>query len=83
MSRWRSKYGVSLLPIGFQRYSLTCITGTSWAQRIRTGGVGQKARSMGIATEAELEDMAKAWEEWAVTEDACYACLHGEILVRK
>ena len=47
------------------------------------GEVGKKALSMGIATTADLEEMAKAWEEWAAAEDACYASLHGEVLIRK
>ena len=62
--------------------SLTNTLGTSWAKRIRTGSIGKKALSMGIVTEADLENMAKAWEQWAVAEDACFACLHGEILIR-
>ncbi|KAK3697205.1 hypothetical protein LTR37_017606 [Vermiconidia calcicola] len=59
------------------------IWGTSWAQRVRTGEVGKKALAMGLAKKEDLEEMAQAWEEWAQTEDACFACLHGEILVRK
>ena len=62
---------------------LICALGNSWAERIRSGGVGKKALEMNLATKTELEEMAKAWEEWAVTEDACFGCLHGEILVRK
>ena len=45
--------------------------------------MGKKALEMGLATTAELEDMARAWEEWVETEDACYASLHGEVLIRK
>jgi hypothetical protein len=57
--------------------------GNSWASRIRAGEIGKKAKSMGLADQDELEEMAQAWEEWAVAEDACFACMHGEVIIRR
>ncbi|KAK5173334.1 uncharacterized protein LTR77_002015 [Saxophila tyrrhenica] len=59
------------------------VWGASWASRARTGEVGKKALSMGLATKDELEEMAKAWEAWAVAEDGCFALLNGEILIQR
>ena len=53
------------------------------AERVRHGGMRQKGLEMGIATEADLKEMAGAWDEWVATEDACLGCMHGEILIRK
>ena len=52
----------------------------SFAQRIRAGATGKQAVSMGLATEADLEEMAKAWEEWASAEDACFGELSSALL---
>lgn len=53
------------------------------AERVRHGGMRQKGLEMGIATEADLKEMAEAWDEWVATENACLGCMHGEILIRK
>jgi hypothetical protein len=43
----------------------------------------EKALKFGLGTENDLEEMAKALEEWAKRDDASLAMLHGEILVQK
>ncbi|TKA77691.1 hypothetical protein B0A55_04002 [Friedmanniomyces simplex] len=57
--------------------------GGTIAERIRNGGMREKALEMGIATEADLEAMAQAWAEWQAAEDACHGMMHGEILIWK
>ncbi|KAK3643064.1 hypothetical protein LTR56_010438 [Elasticomyces elasticus] len=57
--------------------------GGTMAERIKKGGMRDKALQMGIATEADCENMAQAWEKWQAAEDACHGSLHGEILIRK
>jgi hypothetical protein len=52
--------------------------GTVRGGRLRD--IGVKA---GFATEADLEEMAKAWEEWAKRDDSSLAMIHGEILIQK
>ncbi|KAI7280538.1 hypothetical protein KC345_g4688 [Hortaea werneckii] len=59
------------------------IWGNTMAKRVRHGGMRQKGLEMGIATEADLKEMAEAWDEWVAIEDACLGCMHGEILIRK
>ena len=54
----------------------------SIAQGLR-GFLREKALEFGPGTENDLEEMAKAWEEWAKRDDASLAMLHGEILVQK
>lgn len=58
-------------------------TGTSFAHRARAGALHKKALEMGIATADELEEMAKAWEQWMEAEDGWFGCMHGEVLIYK
>ena len=51
--------------------------------QLRGGALREKALKFGLGTENDLEEMAKAWEEWAMRDDASLAMLHGEILVQK
>jgi SAM-dependent methyltransferase len=51
--------------------------------QLRGGSLREKALKFGLGTENDLEEMAKALEEWAKRDDASLAMLHGEILVEK
>jgi hypothetical protein len=51
--------------------------------QLRGGGLREKALRLGLGTEDDLEEMAKAWEEWAKADDANLAMLNGEILIEK
>lgn len=54
------------------------------AKLIRSGGrTRQRALGAGLATEDELEEIAKAWEEWAEMGEATLGMMHGEILIQK
>lgn len=53
------------------------------AERVRTGEMRKKALEEKVATEAELDAMAEAWDEWIAAEDGCLGCLNGEILIKK
>ncbi|KAH9827392.1 Methyltransferase domain [Teratosphaeria destructans] len=57
--------------------------GETMAERLRDGPLGRKAVEIGVASEEDVEAMARAWEEWITTEDACYSSMNGEILIRK
>jgi hypothetical protein len=37
----------------------------------------------GITTEQDLDEMAKAWDEWSDSDEASLAMMQGEILVQK
>jgi ubiquinone/menaquinone biosynthesis C-methylase UbiE len=52
----------------------------TWAQRTVSSGIAETAVSQGIATAAELEDVAEGWRRWAADPDAWFCVLHGEIL---
>jgi SAM-dependent methyltransferase len=54
--------------------------GGLWADRVATTALGSRAVELGLASPAEISDMADAWRAWAATPDAWFAVLHGEIL---
>lgn len=58
------------------------LAGTTMAERARKGPMRQKAVVMGLATERDMDDMARAWEEWIRTEDATLGMMHGEVLIQ-
>jgi SAM-dependent methyltransferase len=66
---------------------MTLMAAVSLAQglcsQLRGGALREKALKFGLGTENDLEEMAKAWEEWEKRDDASLAMLHGEILVQK
>ncbi|KAF5261796.1 hypothetical protein FOXYS1_7495 [Fusarium oxysporum] len=51
--------------------------------RSLTGFARDKAIEMGSATGDELDEMAKAWEEWIETDDASLGIMNGEALITK
>jgi hypothetical protein len=53
------------------------------AERVRGGRLRKAGLESGLATESDLEEMAKDWEEWAGRDDANLGMLHGEILIQK
>ena len=58
--------------------------GGMWAQRLREGGMRQKAMEIGLVTsEEETEAMALAWEDWVKAEDGCFGNMNGEILITR
>lgn len=52
-------------------------------QRLRDGPMRSRALELGIATEDELDQMVKGWEEWIVTDDATLGLMNGEVIVKK
>ena len=56
--------------------------GELWADRITQSAIAAQAVEIGAATEAELQEMAAAWRQWATEPDGWFAVLHGEILCR-
>jgi hypothetical protein len=42
-----------------------------------------KALQLGVATEAELDEMGAWWQRWMDTEDATCGTIHGQLLVTK
>lgn len=56
--------------------------GASWADRTLTSSLGEQAVAYGIATRADLEEMAQAWRSWADHPDAVYYFVHVAALAR-
>jgi SAM-dependent methyltransferase len=53
--------------------------GGLWADRVVASAFAEQAVDRGLATPAELDDLAAAWREWSASPDAWFGILHGEI----
>ncbi len=56
--------------------------GGSWAERITSSALAGQIVDQGLATTADLEDIAAAWRHWAAHPDGWFGIIHGEILCR-
>lgn len=56
--------------------------GDLWADRTTSSRFGRKAVDYGVATPAELEEIAAGWREWAEDPAGWFAVLHGEVIAR-
>ncbi|SDY58122.1 Methyltransferase domain-containing protein [Modestobacter sp. DSM 44400] len=56
--------------------------GNSWAGRATGSAFAEQAVAYGLATPAELDDVAAAWLRWAAADDGWLGMLHGELLIR-
>ena len=56
--------------------------GNSWAGRATASSFAEQAVAYGLATTAELEDIAAAWLRWRDADDGWLGMLHGELLIR-
>jgi SAM-dependent methyltransferase len=54
--------------------------GGLWAERLTKSRFADQATAAGLATPADLERLAAAWQRWAATDNACFFVLHGEVL---
>ena len=54
--------------------------GGLWADRCLESGLAERAVAYGLATTDELREMAAAFREWAVKQDAYFMVPHGEVL---
>jgi hypothetical protein len=53
-----------------------------WAERITESPLAHRATDLGIATTAELHDLAEGWHEWAAHRDAWFCIPSAEVLCR-
>lgn len=56
--------------------------GELWAERITGSALADQALVGGLATEAELAQIAEGWRRWAEQDDGWFAVLHGEVIAR-
>ncbi|KAI1609009.1 S-adenosyl-L-methionine-dependent methyltransferase [Exophiala viscosa] len=59
----------------------------TWARAmteyLRGGRMRAAILAKGLAEEAEIDEMAEAWEDWATQDDAILAMMQGEIIIQK
>jgi SAM-dependent methyltransferase len=55
--------------------------GTTWATRITTSPLADRALELGVATRDELDACGDAWRAWVAHDDAWFAVVHGEVLI--
>ncbi|BBY24484.1 methyltransferase domain-containing protein [Mycobacterium stomatepiae] len=56
--------------------------GGMWADRILHSGIAADILRFGLATPAQLEEIAQAWRDWAAAKDGWLAIPNGEIIRR-
>jgi hypothetical protein len=56
--------------------------GRMWADRIVESALARQLVDSGMATTAELDEIASAWRDWAAAPNGWLAIPHGEILCR-
>jgi SAM-dependent methyltransferase len=56
--------------------------GGMWADRIVQSALADQAVSSGRATVGDLQDISRAWHDWAAADDGWFLVPHGEILAR-
>jgi SAM-dependent methyltransferase len=56
--------------------------GNSWAGRATASAFAEQAVAYGLATPAELDDIAAAWLRWSAADAGWLGMLHGELLIR-
>jgi 2-polyprenyl-3-methyl-5-hydroxy-6-metoxy-1,4-benzoquinol methylase len=56
--------------------------GNSWAGRATASAFAEQAVAYGLATPAELEEIAEAWRRWRDADDGWLGMMHGELLIR-
>ncbi|SNQ49644.1 Methyltransferase domain-containing protein [Frankia canadensis] len=55
--------------------------GGMWAERISGSAITDQLLDSGLATRADLDEIADAWREWAAHPDGWISILHGELLI--
>ena len=56
--------------------------GQLWADRVRHSSFASQAKEHGLADEAQLADIADAFESWAAAPDGVFVVVHVEVLAR-
>ena len=53
-----------------------------WEARVLQSAFAGDALGKGVATQDELEEISRAWREWAGSPEGWLAMPHGEVLAR-
>jgi ubiquinone/menaquinone biosynthesis C-methylase UbiE len=57
--------------------------GDLWAERALHSAFATQAVEYGLATTAELDEISRAWRDWAGSPDGLITLVHGEVLARR
>ena len=57
--------------------------GGSMGERIKDSGLAKKSVEEGFAKEEDLDEMAKAWQDWVKDEEGWFGVLHGQMICWK
>ena len=53
-----------------------------WAERVTGTALAEQLLRDGLATPDELEEVARAWRDWAADPDGWISVPHGELVAR-
>ena len=56
--------------------------GETWAERVVSSALAERAVEIGAATRDELADIARGWRRWVADPDGWFGVLHSEVLCR-
>jgi SAM-dependent methyltransferase len=56
--------------------------GGLWAERVVASSLADQAEEYGVATRAEMDEVAGGWRAWADAPDSTFVAVHGEIIAR-
>ena len=54
--------------------------GGMWADRVIGSALAEQAVQRGLASKADLEEIAQAWRRWAAAGDGWFTMVHGEVV---
>ena len=87
LAAWARRAGFSEVTAGASAWSYSSAAERAWwagqwAERATRSAFATGAVQRGMATAAELDELAAGWRRWGDSEDGWFAVLHGEVLAR-
>lgn len=84
---WAHAAGLAEVVTGADAWGYTAAEETAWwarvwADRARHSSFAEQCVELGLASAAELEEIATGWLAWGEHQDAWFGMLHGQILAR-
>jgi SAM-dependent methyltransferase len=56
---------------------------STWADRVSRSRLAEQVIELGLAGQAELDDLAAGWTDWGASADGWFAVLHGAVVCRR
>lgn len=87
LTTWCAAAGFTDITAGASAWSWTtraerAAWAASWAERVTASGYGEQAIRAGLATPAQIADIAAGWRAWGAAPEGFFGILHGEVLAR-